>query len=380
VEIQQPAAPPRPALSEMNLAAAEEWAVARGLPRYRGRQVYEALSRRAVQNAIQLTELPLALRQEIAEAHRVRTLDPLIHLRSSRDRSEKVLFSLHDGATIESVLIPASNPSGRARVTVCVSSQVGCPAGCTFCATGLAGFARNLSAAEIADQVQYFVHALRAEGKRVTNVVFMGMGEPFLNTRAVREAIASLTDPAGFNLGERHTTVSTVGIVPQIRSFADWAGQVNLAISLHAPNDGLRSRLVPYNKHFPIADLMAAVEEYYLKTRRRVSFEYVLLRSVNDTRELALQLAGLLKPLAGGAHVNLIPWNPFREGRFIRSEGPDAETFERTLRDAGINATIRYSKGLDISAACGQLREKAAKPSAAFASSAYRGAPSEELH
>jgi 23S rRNA (adenine2503-C2)-methyltransferase len=204
----------------------------------------------------------------------------------------------------------------------------------------------------------YFAHEVRETGGRIANVVFMGMGEPLLNTRHVRDAIERLTDRDGLGMGERHITVSTVGIVPQIRSFIEWGGQVNLAVSLHAPNDELRSRLVPYNQHFPLNALMAAVKDYTRRTSRRVSFEYVLLRGVNDTAELAAELAALLRPLGGMAHDNVIPWNPFREGRFIRSEGPDADLFADTLRAAGINTTIRYSKGLDISAACGQLREQ----------------------
>jgi 23S rRNA (adenine2503-C2)-methyltransferase len=164
----------------------------------------------------------------------------------------------------------------------------------------------------------------------------------------------------GIGMGARAITVSTVGIVPQIRRFAEWAGQVNLAVSLHAPNDELRTRLVPYNAHFPIRDIMDAVQQYIDATRRRVSFEYVLLRGENDSLLLARELALLLRPLSGLAHVNLIPWNPFREGHFMRSQGPDADAFAAVLRAAGVNATIRYSKGLDISAACGQLREREA--------------------
>jgi 23S rRNA (adenine2503-C2)-methyltransferase len=208
----------------------------------------------------------------------------------------------------------------------------------------------------------YFAHQLRRQERRVGNVVFMGMGEPFLNTPAVSEAIRRLSDPAGIAIGERRITVSTVGIIPQIRKFSEWGGQVNLAISLHAPNDELRSELVPYNRLFPIAALLEAVKEYLERTRRRVSFEYVLLRGINDSRGLSCELAELLRPLGGGAHVNLIPWNPYREGKFVRSDGPDADSFAAQLRARGINATIRYSKGLDISAACGQLREQVTGP------------------
>jgi 23S rRNA (adenine2503-C2)-methyltransferase len=294
----------------------------------------------------------------VAADYRVRAVEARLHL-TSADGAEKALFELGDGATVETVLIPSRQAGGRTRLTVCVSSQVGCPAACSFCATGLGGFSRNLTGAEIADQVMYFAHHLRGRGQRVTNVVFMGMGEPLLNTRAVRDAIARLNDPRGFNFGERHFTVSTVGIVPQLRRFLEWAGQVNLAVSLHAPNDELRSRLVPYNRRFPVASLLDAVKDYVEATRRRVSFEYVLLRGVNDAPPLAVELADLLRPLGGLAHVNLIPWNPFREGHFVRSDGPDAAAFAELLRHRGVNATIRVSKGLDISAACGQLRESA---------------------
>lgn len=332
-----------------------------GLPAYRARQLHSGIHRRAVHDWGELTELPAAMRANLAARHALRSLEVVTHLRSAKDGAEKVLFARADGATIESVLVRGKNASGASRLTVCVSSQVGCPAGCTFCATGLSGFMGNLTAAEIADQVMYFVHQTGQTDERVSNVVFMGMGEPFLNPAGVREAIRILTDSDGLNLGERHVTVSTVGIVPQMRRFAEWGGQINLAVSLHAPNDDVRTQLVPYNRHFPIGDLMAAVREYIAATRRRVSFEYVLLKDVNDSSLLARELADLLRPFGGMAHVNLIPWNPFREGKFIRSEGPDADAFAEELRRGGINATIRYSKGLDISAACGQLREQVAR-------------------
>lgn len=348
-----------PALSEMDLTGIQAWVERAGLPRYRAQQIYHRLSRQFAQDFGELTELPAGLRGDLERQFRLRTLHAKVHLTSKLDRSEKVLFTLHDGTTVESVLIPSRGSTGRELLTVCVSSQVGCPAACSFCATGLSGFARNLTVAEIADQVMYFAHAARARGARITNVVFMGMGEPFLNPIAVRGAVDRLVDPAGFGLGDRHITVSTVGIVPQLRKFASWGGQVNLAVSLHAPNDELRSTLVPYNQHFPIRDLMEAVHAYIRQTGRRVSFEYVLLRGVNDGLDLADDLARLTRPFGGMAHVNLIPWNPFRDGQFVRSEGPDADAFARRLEAARVNATVRYSKGLDISAACGQLRERA---------------------
>lgn len=350
---------PRPPLSDLDEAAIRGWAEQRSLPQYRARQLYSALNRRYVQSLDEVTEFSVELRNELERQYTVRSLRSKTHLRSV-DKSEKVLFELHDGSTVETVLIRGRNAGGTRRNTVCVSSQVGCPAGCTFCATGLSGFGRNLSGTEITDQVMYFAHQLASDGDRVTNVVYMGMGEPLLNPRAVQESVQRLCDPSGFNLGRRSMTVSTVGIVPQIRKFADWAGQVNLAVSLHAPNDDVRSRLVPYNRHFPISDLMAAVNDYTSRSGRRVSFEYVLLRGVNDSPELAQELRGLLHPMGGFVHVNLIPWNPFRDGKFIRSEGPDADAFASVLRRGGVQATIRYSRGLDIMAACGQLRERQA--------------------
>lgn len=348
-----------PALSELDPAGLNAWVASEGLPAYRGRQLWAGVAQRGIQSFLDLTEFPLGLRQRLAAAREIRTLQARVHLTSPGDATEKVLFQLDSGATVETVLIPTRTLGGATRYTVCVSSQVGCPAGCTFCATGLSGFAGNLSAAQIVDQVMYFVHRLRTSGDRVSNIVFMGMGEPFLNAAAVRSAIQRLTHPDSLGLGQRRITVSTVGIVPQIDTFSSWAGQVNLAISLHAPNDELRSSLVPYNRHFPIADLMEAVGRYVKQTNRRVSFEYVLLRNVNDSSQLARELGRLLSPFGGMAHVNLIPWNPFQEGEFVRSLPPDAEAFAQTLDHAGVNATIRHSKGLDISAACGQLREQA---------------------
>lgn len=347
----------QPPFSALGLEGLLEWAQEHELPAYRARQFFHALTRRGIGEIGELSEFPLDLRHRIGAGRPVRGLRVRMHLHSPSDGSQKVLFALADGMTVETVLIPSSRSADPSRYTVCVSSQVGCPAGCTFCATGLSGFGRNLTGYEIADQVMYFARALRSEGKRVTNVVFMGMGEPFLNVPSVRDAVLRLTDPTGFGLGQRHLTVSTVGIVPQIRKFAEWGGQVNLAISLHAPNDELRSSLVPYNQRFPVSDLMDAARDYIASTGRRVSFEYVLLKDTNDSPALARELARLLLPFGGGAHVNLIPWNPFREGRFVRSEGPDTDAFARALREGGINATIRYSKGLDISAACGQLRD-----------------------
>lgn len=346
------------AWSELSPADLERELAAIGEPRFRARQLYDALHRRWVWDWDEVRVWPARLRSAIGASRPLRALDVKLDLHSSRDASNKILFALHDGATVETVLLRTGRRDERTRHTVCVSSQVGCPAACSFCATGLGGFTRNLSVGEITDQVEFFAGRLRAADLRVQNVVYMGMGEPFLNYRRVIDSLARLLDTNGLGLGARHITVSTVGIVPAIRRFAVDGGQVNLAISLHAPNDELRHHLVPYNDRFPIGDILDAVREYVDRTHRRVSFEYVLLKGTNDTPALARELAMLLRPLMPLAHVNLIPWNPFREGQFVRSEGPNAEAFAAVLNRAGVNATIRYSKGLDIDAACGQLRDR----------------------
>lgn len=322
--------------------------------RYRADQLKAALWRRGVWDWEEMTELPKELRRRLADVRPLRTLVPQIDRTSPSDGSNKVLFAAADGGLVETVLMRARG----GRHTICVSSQIGCPAACSFCASGLGSFTRNLGVAEIVDQVDFFARKLDLKGGAIDNVVFMGMGEPFLNYSRVMKAIERLRDASGLGLGARRITVSTVGIVPAIHRFAAQAGAVNLAISLHAPNDELRSRLVPYNRQFPITGILDAVSEYIDSTHRRVSFEYVLLSGTNDQPDLASSLADLLRPLVPLVHVNLIPWNPFEEAHYRRSTREAAQRFEAGLRRGGINATIRYSKGLDIDAACGQLRHR----------------------
>jgi 23S rRNA (adenine2503-C2)-methyltransferase len=331
--------------------------VALGQPGYRARQAHASLHQLGVWDSEGMTELPKLLRGELERMRPLRSLTPEIDLISSIDGTNKVLFRAADGAHIESVLM-TGGPAERRRYTVCVSSQVGCPAACTFCASGLS-FTRNLDTAEIVDQVEFFAGRLRHRDERLDNVVYMGMGEPFLNYGRVMESIARLRDPEGLGIGARRITVSTVGVVPVIERFAREAGEVNLAVSLHAPTDELRTRLVPYNQRFPIGDIMRAVRQYVDSTRRRVSFEYVLLEGTNDGLALASELARLLVPLRPLVHVNLIPWNPFPEAGFGRATRAAAEGFAERVRRGGINTTVRYSKGLDINAACGQLRNVA---------------------
>jgi 23S rRNA (adenine2503-C2)-methyltransferase len=282
-------------------------------------------------------------------------------LTSSDGYTQKMLFRLNDGQTVETVLMGYHN-----RRTVCISTQVGCAMDCPFCATGQAGFTRNMTSGEIISQVLFAARRLRAHlgpaqaadstsPRGVTNVVFMGMGEPFVNYDPMWAAVQKLTDPRGFGLGARHITISTVGIVNGIDRLADETLQVNLAISLHAPTDELRDRVVPVNKRFPIARLMQAVRDYQRKTRRRVTFEYALMNGVNDGVAQARQLAGLLRGLS--SHVNLIPLNPTSGSSLMPTPREQVRAFREELEARGIPCTVRIGRGLDINAGCGQLRE-----------------------
>ncbi len=286
----------------------------------------------------------------------MRVLEPLETLESADGSTRKVLFRLPDGETIESVFMLYER-----RRTVCLSTQVGCPIGCPFCATGRSGFRRNLKAGEIIAQVLHFAReakkTLGDSSKPVTNVVFMGMGEPLLNYDATIKAIRILNDQRGFNLGARRFTISTVGIVPGIRRLAEEGLQVELAVSLHAPNDEIRDRLVPVNKGYPIRRLLVACQEFIEKTKRRITFEYVLINGVNDSISHARELASLLRGML--CHVNLIPMNPFPGASMEPPPRRRVLAFEEELRRQGLSVTLRTSKGVDIQAGCGQLRLRA---------------------
>jgi 23S rRNA (adenine2503-C2)-methyltransferase len=274
--------------------------------------------------------------------------------RSADGSTRKALLRLHDGETIEAVLMEyAASERGRARATVCVSTQAGCAMGCIFCATGQQGFLRNLTSGEIVAQVLHFARLLRAAGGHVTNLVFMGMGEPLANYDQAMRAIRLLADPHGFGLGQRHMTLSTVGLVPMIRRFAREGLQVGLAISLHSPDDAERARLVPTAKH-GVREILAAAREWSEATGRRFSVEYALIDGQNDTPEGAERLAGLLREFP--CHVNLIPVNPTANRATPRSRRSRVLAFQRVLTERGINATVRAEKGVDIAAGCGQLR------------------------
>jgi 23S rRNA (adenine2503-C2)-methyltransferase len=261
----------------------------------------------------------------------------------------KILYRTRDGQTLETVLMFYPD-----RATVCVSCQVGCAVGCSFCATGLMGLLRNLSAGEMVAQVIDVARRSRDQGRALTNLVMMGMGEPFHNYAAMMKMIAIIHDPEGMNFGSRRITVSTSGVVPFIDRLATEPYQVNLAISIHAANDDLRSSLVPLNRRWPLDELISAVRRYIRITRRRVSFEYALISSVNDRDEDARQLASLLRGLL--CHVNIIPLNPTPATPYARPSTERIERFANILQGAGVPATVRYSRGVEIAAACGQLR------------------------
>jgi 23S rRNA (adenine2503-C2)-methyltransferase len=313
-----------------------------GQPAYRAAQVVRRLWTNPAPDFASMTELPVSLRG-LLDAHFTLPRLTLAVRQRSTDGTEKFLFTLHDGQAIETVAIPDGD-----RMTFCISSQAGCALACAFCATGVMGFQRNLAVHEIAGQVREL--ALLSPPVLATNIVFMGMGEPLMNWKAVDPMLTILNSPQGFGIGARHITVSTVGVLPGIVALGDRPEQFRLAISIHAPNDALRQSLMPVNTKFPLADVIEAAAAF----DRRVTFEYVMLGGVNDRREHARELAELA--LACRAFVNLIPLHPGGGLGFDPTPRDDIQQFARWIRDTGVEVAIRRSRGLDISAACGQLR------------------------
>ena len=337
-------APPVVLLSRSPSQAAQilrDWAKAGGLPAYRVAQIHRRLWTAPVGSWREATELPAALRDELEAAF------PLPRLRAeavqqSADGTRKYLWRLADGEALESVLIPS-----RKRLTLCISSQAGCALGCVFCATGRMGFRRNLTAWEIAGQVREIILGNPAE--KPTNVVFMGMGEPLLNWPAVDVALSILNGAEGFGIGARHITVSTVGILPGMEALARRPEQFRLAISLHAPGASQRLRLMPIQKKYPLEKVLEAARAF----RKRVTFEYVLIAGKNDSDPDADKLAKLARSL--GAMVNLLPLHPGGSPGLAPSSGNRIRAFSERLRNQGVEAVVRRSRGLDIAAACGQL-------------------------
>jgi 23S rRNA (adenine2503-C2)-methyltransferase len=338
----------------MTLPDLRSWVVDQGLPGFRASQIHHGLFQRYAASFSELSDLPIWLRETLAGRTTLAQLDVEREVHDAPSRTTKTLFKMEDGALVESVLMGYEDLRGHRRHTVCLSSQVGCALGCTFCATGLMGWVRDLSAAEMVEQVLYFARRLAADDNHITNVVYMGMGEPFLNYDAVMQSVRVLTEREGFNLGARHITISTSGVVPAIKRFTAERTQVGLAVSLHAADDQLRSQLVPLNRRYPVAELIDACRAYVGATNRRVSFEYTMLAGINDGYEHATQLARLLRGIL--CHVNLIPWNYVDGLQFEPSSHAAILAFRDTLASYGLPTTIRDTRGTRISAACGQLR------------------------
>jgi 23S rRNA (adenine2503-C2)-methyltransferase len=316
-------------------------------PSYRGKQIRQWLFQKRVTAFAEMTNLSRALRDDLEEHFSIGRLQ-LVRRAESRDGTVKFLFGLVDGASIESVLIPEAR-----RMTLCISTQVGCGFGCAFCATALLGLKRNLTASEIVDQIMEASRTLRDE-RRITHVVLMGMGEPLANYAQTTRALEIITDNEwGVGISPRRVTLSTVGLVPQIEKLMAET-RVNLAISLHAANDKLRGELMPVNRKYPLTQLLAACRSLPIPRRKRITFEYVLLGSVNDSEQDAHDLVKLLKGIP--SKVNVIPFNPHPGGRYVRPSDERIARFQNVLHDAGVQVNVRRPRGDDIQAACGQLQ------------------------
>lgn len=352
---------------DLDLPAFEELLKTWNEPAYRAKQIWQGLYQHLYNTPDQFTNLSKPLREKIAAEFTFSPFMVRTFLDSSDGSTRKTLFELPDGNLIEAVLMrygdPADDPQmatsgtnrrgAKNRRTLCISTQAGCAMGCVFCATGQMGFKRNLSSGEIVAQVMYYAQMLKGTQEVVSNVVFMGMGEPFHNYENVMSAIDRLNDPDGYKFGARRFTISTVGLVPQIRRFADEGRQVNLAISLHAATDAERLAIMPVNKKYNIGEVIEACKYYIEKTHRRVTFEWALISGVNDTPEVARQLAARLKGML--VHVNAIPLNPTQGYSGAATDRQRAATFKETLEQAGVGCTIRMRRGVDIQAGCGQL-------------------------
>ena len=331
-----------------------------GEPAFRAKQVWEWLYQHHVADFDAMTSLPKSLREKLSAGMTANPLKLVTEQVSLSGDTLKRLYQLPDGNTIESVLMLYDR-----RRTLCISSQAGCAMGCTFCATAIGGLARNLTAGEIVAQVLDYARFLAEPDAEpevdverpttVTNIVFMGMGEPMHNYKNVWSAIRRIVDPNGFGLGARNITVSTVGLVPMIDRMADEGLQVGLAISLHSPTDEVRESLVPIDRRYPVDELLAAVDRYIDKTHRRVTFEYAMMRGINDSAEQAHLLAQRLRGKL--CHINLIPLNPVADSPFQPSTNETLERFAAILQNAGISTTVRQRRGIEINAGCGQLRQ-----------------------
>ena len=344
-----------PLIYDFDISELKSFIAELGQPSYRADQVWQGLYKHYWNTPDEFTNLPKTLREQLNQSLLFETLKPIQYLDSSDKQTRKTLFQLHDNRVIEAVLMKydPSTHKGQGRRTLCISSQAGCAMGCVFCATGQMGFKRHLTSGEIVAQVMHYARLLRQQGESVTNIVLMGMGEPFHNYDNTMAAIDRLNDPEGYAFGARRFTISTVGLVAKIRQFADEKRQVNLAISLHAAEDEERAKIMPVNKRNNISKLLEACRYYVDQTGRRITFEWALISGVNDTEEVARKLASRLKGLM--CHVNAIPLNPTTGYDGRGTDRQRAAKFKGTLEQAGIPCTIRMRRGIDIQAGCGQL-------------------------
>ena len=355
---------PRPGVAGLSDAEIETLILALGEPAFRARQVADGVWRSGASEWDEVTTFARSLRSALEERFRFDTVAATTIRAAEGDTTEKALHGLSDGRLVESVLMhyPAG-PDRRERNTLCISSQAGCAVGCPFCATGELGFERDLEVAEIVDQARHARRRMAKHGRHLTNVVFMGMGEPLLVLDAVLDAVAALTDPARFGLGARHVTISTSGVVPGIERLTRLRPQWTLAISLHAARDPLRDLLVPLNRRWPVADVVLAARAYGEATGRRVSYEYVMIDGINDTAADADAVVRLLR--GSGAHVNCIPMNPVAHTPWRASTPARISAFADRLRAGGLGVTVRRNRGQEVGAACGQLAaEQAGEPPA----------------
>lgn len=341
--------PARPTLRGMALADMQEMLVAAGHPAYRAKQLYQWVFQHGAETFDEMTNLPKPMREWLRDNTEFGG-GGVARADGPRDQTRKVLFELADGRAIESVVM---RDEGNGRTGLCVSSQVGCAVGCTFCLTGYGGFQRHCTVDEIVGQVLSVRRHLLLEGERLHSLVFMGMGEPMLNLDAVVKAVRLITDPEGVGLSARRVTVSTSGVIPAIEAFGRAQTGTNLAVSLNATTDETRTQIMPLNKRWPIAALIESLRRFPLKQRQRITMEYVLMRGVNDSIEDARRLIALLRPLR--CKVNLIMFNPHELLDFEPVDDRTLDMFMKTLADANYTVSVRWSKGREIEAACGQL-------------------------
>jgi 23S rRNA (adenine2503-C2)-methyltransferase len=340
----------RPAILSLSAGDLDAWLAERGQPAFRRAQVMGWVARGA-RSFAEMRDVPRALRAELDESFRVSSLQPVAVSEADSGLTTKTLYELDGGHTVEAVVMRYTD-----RSTLCISSQAGCPVGCPFCATGRFPFGRNLAAHEIEEQAVDAARRLGAEGRRLSHVVFMGMGEPFLNYPAVIDSVRRISDSDGLGISPRRIVVSTSGIIPRVEQLAQEKLPVTLAISLHAARDELRDVLVPINRKYPVNDLAAAAQGYAERSGRRVSYEWVLLAGVNDTEQDAKELGRLLRRKL--AHVNLIPFNPVDGTPYRAPTREDVRRFRDAVAAEGLNVTVRDNRGREADAACGQLHER----------------------